>query len=294
MNITSCNICPRTCGQNRLIKTGFCGGSDKIKIARAGLHFWEEPCISGENGSGTVFFSGCSLKCCFCQNYKISAENYGKTITPQRLAEIFIELQNKNAHNINLVNPTHFVPWIIQAINIAKPRLKIPIIYNCGGYETLESIKAMNGYIDIYLPDLKYKSRELSKRYSNAENYFEFASKAIKEMQAQVGKPTFQDDILKRGVIVRHLALPNARKDTEEILDWLGENFKTDDILISLMSQYTPFYNSKNFKEINRRISTFEYNKAIEKAVSLGFKGYMQEKSSAKEEFTPIFDLTGV
>jgi len=294
MEVKSCNICPRSCGINREIEKGYCGGGNNVKVARASLHFWEEPCISGTNGSGTVFFSGCNMKCCFCQNYKISAENFGKEITTQRLAEIFLELQDKNAHNINLVNPTHYIPWIIEALDIAKPSLKIPIVYNTGGYETVESIKMLDGYIDIYLPDFKYKSSNLSKKYSHADDYFEVATMAIREMFSQVGKPVFEKDILKKGVIIRHLALPNAREDSMGILEWISLHFESNEVLVSLMSQYTPYYKSCEFPEINRRISTFEYNKVLDKAISLGVKGYMQEKSSAKEEYTPDFDLSGV
>ncbi len=290
----SCNLCPRACGADRAAEKGFCGGGYTIKAARASLHFWEEPCISGKNGSGTVFFSGCNLKCCFCQNYNISAENFGKEISIERLAEIFLELQEQNAHNINLVNPTHYVPLIIKALDIAKPRLKIPVVYNSGGYETVETIAMLDGYVDIFLPDLKYKSSLLSEKYSHAENYFGFASKAIIAMFEQVGKPIFDGDILKKGVIIRHLVLPNARQDSIEVLEWIANNFEKGDVLVSLMSQYTPFYKSCEHKEINRRISTFEYNKVLEKAVSLGLDGYMQEKSSAKEEYTPDFDLSGL
>lgn len=294
MEISACDLCPRNCGVNRNFETGFCGGGSKIKIARAALHFWEEPCISGENGSGTVFFSGCNMKCCFCQNYKISAENFGEEISVERLSEIFIELQNKNAHNINLVNPTHFVPLIVEALEMSKPQLKIPVVYNSSGYESLETLNMLKGYIDIFLPDLKYKDSVISEKYSNAENYFEVAAKAIKTMFSQVGKPVFDGNIMKSGLIIRHLVLPNSRNDSMAILEWISENFEIDDLLISLMSQYTPFYRSSEFPEINRRISTFEYNKVLDKAISLGLKGYMQEKSSAKEEYTPDFDLTGI
>lgn len=294
MDIKKCSLCPRKCGADRTLSSGFCGGGNSIRVARASLHFWEEPCLSGEKGSGTVFFSGCTLKCCFCQNFNISAENFGKDISVEHLSEIFIKLQNQGANNINLVNPTHYIPWIIEAIDLAKPQLTIPIVYNNGGYETVESLKMLEGYVDVYLPDLKYFSSELSKKYSRAEDYFDVATKAIKEMFRQVGKPVFEGDLLKKGVIIRHLALPSHRDDSFKVLEWIADNFSADEILLSLMSQYTPFYKSCEYPEINRRISTFEYNKVLEKAISLGLNGFMQEKSSAKEEYTPNFDLTGI
>ncbi len=294
-SITDCRLCPRECGADRTNGQGYCGGGSNVKIARAALHNWEEPCISGENGCGTVFFSGCPLKCCFCQNYKISAENFGKEISVEHLAEIFLKLQQQNAHNINLVSPTQYVPWIIKALDLARPSLKIPVIYNSGGYENVETIKLLNGYIDIYLPDLKYMDSSVSKKYSDAENYFNAASAAVIEMYNQVGDTKFDDSgILKKGLIIRHLTLPNNRADSLKIMHWISDNFKDKRILISLMSQYTPFYRSGEFKEINRRISSFEYNSVLNEAVSLGIDGYMQEKSSAKEEYTPDFNLEGV
>ena len=295
ISITSCQLCPRECNADRTKGEGFCGGGGNIKIARAALHQWEEPCISGKNGSGTVFFSGCPLKCCFCQNYKISAENYGKEITIQHLAEIFLNLQEQNAHNINLVSPTQYVPWIISALDLVKPQLKIPVVYNSGGYESIETLRSLQDYIDIYLPDLKYMNQEISKKYSNADDYFEVAAAAITEMYNQVGGVSFDDDgILKKGMIIRHLTLPNNRVDSIRIMEWISRTFPKNDILISLMSQYTPFYHSNYYKEINRKISTFEYNSVVDKAVSLGLDGFMQEKSSAKEEYTPEFNLEGI
>lgn len=295
MKIENCTLCPRSCKANRTKRVGFCGGGNKIKIARAALHMWEEPCISGTRGSGTIFFSGCSLKCCFCQNYSISAENYGQEISVERLAEIFLELQNQNAHNINLVNPTHYVPWIIQAIDIVKDKINIPIIYNSGGYETIETLEMLEGYIDVYLPDLKYMDSYRSKRYSKAEDYFEAASKAIEFMIKQVGKITFdKDHIIQKGVIIRHLVMPKGYKDSISIIEWIANNLPKDEILISLMSQYTPFYKSKDFSEINRRLFSYEYHKVLDCVNENELEGYMQEKSSAKEEYTPLFDLKGV
>lgn len=294
MDIKNCALCPRKCGIDRTLTTGFCGTGSEIRAAKAYLHMWEEPCISGKNGSGTVFFSGCCLKCCFCQNYRISSENFGKNITPARLAEIFLELQNMGAHNINLVSPTQFVPQIIEALDLCRGGLTIPTVYNTGGYENVETLKMLEGYIDIYMPDLKYFDSGLSAKFSGAPDYFEYASEALKEMYRQAGAYHIEDGLLKRGMIVRHLTLPGCRRDSVKILEWLSENFPVKNILLSLMSQYTPCFRSFEHKEISRRISTFEYNFVLEKARELGFEGYMQEKSSAKEDYTPDFDLEGI
>ena len=287
-----CTLCPRKCGADRTVSVGFCGMSDKLKAARAGLHFWEEPCISGTNGSGTVFFSGCVMRCCYCQNHEISAQGKGKEISVSRLADIFLELQEQGAHNINLVSPTHFVPQIIEALDIAKGSLKIPVVYNTGGYERVETLKMLEGYIDIYLPDIKYFSDEAAK-LSQAPNYFETAMEAVSEMLRQTGKPSFGGELLKKGVIVRHMVLPYMYKDSVEVIRRVGECFG-DDILFSLMSQYTPFYKAKDDPRLGRRITTFEYRKALDAVTQAGLSGYMQQRSSAKEEYTPAFDLSGL
>lgn len=293
--ILSCTLCPRECGANRQTAAGFCGAKSEIRLARAALHFWEEPCISGKNGSGTVFFSGCPLKCCFCQNHKISARNFGREISPERLAEIFLELQAQNAHNINLVSPTQYVPQLLRALDRVKHRLFIPVVYNTGGYERVETLRLLEGYVDIYLPDVKYKDSALSARYSGASDYFERASQAALEMFRQTGAVDFDEGgMLRRGVILRHMMLPTHRRDSMEILRWIAESFPKDAVRISLMSQYTPFHKSGEHPEINRRVSTFEYNAAVDCALRLGLCGYMQEKSSAKEEYTPDFSLQGV
>ena len=295
MDLKNCGLCPRKCKADRTVSKGFCGATDKIKIARASLHFWEEPCISGEKGSGTVFFSGCPLKCCFCQNYKISDECYGKEISEERLSEIFLELQKQGAHNINLVTGAPYVPMIIKSLDMIKGELKIPVIYNSGGYETKETLSMLKGYIDIYLPDMKYMGSEIAEKYSSAKDYPEIAKSAIKEMFSQVGKPIFDENgIMKKGMIIRHLTLPNNFSDTKDVLSFIAETFPEKEVLISLMSQYTPCHKASLHKEINRRISTLEYNKAVDFALSLGLSGFMQEKSSAKEEYTPPFDLTGI
>lgn len=285
-----CTLCPRRCGVDRRSSAGFCRQSDKIKIARADLHYWEEPCISGSEGSGTVFFSGCTLKCCFCQNYEISQEYKGYEISVGELADIFLKLQDKGANNINLVSPTPFVPSIISALDMAKPNLKIPVVYNCGGYEAMETIEMLDGYVDIYLPDLKYFNNEYAKKYSSAADYFETAINAITLMQKQVGKPVYgENGIMKKGVIVRHLALPTLRHDSAEIIRQLRKRFEPDDIVLSVMSQYVPLYKACEHKEINRCISTFEYNYILDAANEAGFNGFSQGRASSSEIYIPPF-----
>ena len=262
------------------------------------LHYWEEPCISGERGSGAVFFSGCVMKCVFCQNYDISSENKGKELTEERLAEIFLELQAKGAQNIDLVNPTHFVPQILRSIELAKRNgLTLPIVYNSGGYERVETLRMLSGAVDIYLPDIKFYDEKLARKLSFAPNYFGTAMDALTEMTEQTGKPKFDENgAMKKGVIVRHLVLPGQYKDSIEVIRRIGERFG-DKILFSLMSQYTPFGKVKTdaeFSELNRRITTFEYRKALDAVIDAGLEGFMQEKSSAKEEYTPSFDLEGL
>lgn len=295
MDFSGCSLCPRECKADRTMHKGFCGCGDKIKIARAALHFWEEPCISGKNGSGTVFFSGCQLKCCFCQNYKISEEAFGKEISTDRLSEIFLELQEKGAHNINLVSATPYLPLVIRALDNIKGELHIPVVFNSGGYESVDTLKMLKGYIDIYLPDMKYSNPDIAEKYSSARDYPDVAKKALDEMFSQVGTPVFDDDgIMQRGMIIRHLALPNNLDDTYSVLRYISEHFADNAGLLSLMSQYTPCHKAFLHKEISRRISTLEYEKAVDYALSLGLKGFMQERSSAKEEYTPPFDLEGV
>lgn len=293
-----CELCPRMCGVDRSEKRGFCGMGDRITAAKAMLHYWEEPCISGEHGSGAVFFSGCVMKCAFCQNYEISSENNGREISEERLAEIFLELQAKGAQNINLVNPTHFVPQILRSIEAAKRRgLTLPIVYNSGGYERVETLRTLEGTVNIYLPDVKFFSEDTAKKLASAPSYFNTAINAVAEMVRQTGKPRFDENgSIISGVIVRHLVLPGQYKDSIEVIKRLGERFG-DKILFSLMSQYTPFGKVKTdpeFSELNRRITTFEYRKALDAVIDSGLEGFMQEKSSAKEEYTPDFDLEGL
>ena len=291
-----CTACPRHCAVDRACgERGYCGCGQRIRVAKWMLHMWEEPCISGTRGSGTVFFSGCSLKCCFCQNYRISAENFGKEISVSRLAEIFLELRDKGAHNINLVSATHYVPQVIEALDLCKGRLNIPVAYNSGGYELPETIEMLRGYVDIFMPDFKYYDSEISEKYSAAKDYFSYASAAIGKMIEIAGKPVYDENgLMKSGVIIRHMVLPSHRKDSEKVLRTIAEMYPKDSYLLSLMSQYTPFYKSSEHKEINRRISTYEYEKVAQVAAELGFDGFMQERSSAKEEYTPDFDLSGI
>lgn len=293
-----CELCPRMCGVDRSEKRGFCGMGDKITAAKAMLHLWEEPCLSGESGSGAVFFSGCVMKCVYCQNYDVSAENKGREISEERLAEIFLELQEKGALNIDLVNPTHFVPQILRGIETARKRgLSVPIVYNSGGYERVETLRMLDGAVDVYLPDVKYFSNELAQRLSNAPNYFDTAMNAVAEMVRQTGRPRFDErGVIQKGVIVRHLVLPWQYRDSIEVIKRLGERFGGE-ILFSLMSQYTPFGRVKTdpaFAKMNRRITTFEYQKALEAVYAAGLEGYTQEKSSAAEEYTPSFDFEGL
>ena len=287
-----CNLCPRKCNVNRDLKSGFCGVSNTLKAARAQLHFWEEPIISGTNGSGTIFFSGCNLKCVYCQNFNISKENFGKDITTQRLAEIFKELENAGAHNINLVTPSHYVKQIVEALNIYKP--KIPVVYNTSGYDSVEELKMLEGYVDVYLTDLKYYSSELSQKYSSAKNYFEVCSLAIKEMIRQQPKNVMENGLIKKGVIIRHMVLPNCINDSFKVLDWIKNNLD-EDVIVSVMGQYTPYFNASKFPEINRKLKPVEYKLVINHFNKLGLKnGFMQSLDSADENFIPPFNLEGV
>ncbi len=289
MNQDPCKLCPRQCGVARSRTVGFCKSSDELRIARADLHFFEEPVISGTRGSGTIFFTGCSLRCCFCQNFDVSRNTVGKPISVNRLADLFRMLEDKGAHNINLVNPTHFIPQIKDALELYRP--PIPIVYNSHGYETVESIRSLNGYIDIYLPDLKYHDSFLSGRYSQAPDYFEFASQAILEMSRQVHKE-IRDGLMKSGLIVRHLVLPLAVYDSVSLLDWVKGNLPGD-ILISLMSQYTPFGEAEKYPELTRKITAGEYKRVLNHMLELGLDGFIQERNSAEELYIPTWDFQG-
>lgn len=291
-----CKLCPRECGTDRTKEKGFCGAGDKAIVARASLHKWEEPCISYKNGAGTVFFSGCNLHCCFCQNNKISNELFGKEISDEKLSEIFLRLQDMGAENIDLVTPTHFVPNIIKALDMAKNKLTIPVVYNCGGYESVKTIEMLDGYIDIYLPDMKYFSSEISAKYSNAPDYFERASAAALAMIKQTGELKFNDEGgLLKGTIIRHMVLPSHRHDSMEIIRWIAENTSPKNVLVSIMNQYTPFeFISDEYPELKRRVTKMEYNSVVNLAAELGINGFTQQKSSASQEYVPDFDLSGI
>ena len=294
--LKNCTLCPRNCGVDRTTAVGFCGATDRIKVARAALHFWEEPCISGTKGSGTVFFSGCNLACRYCQNYEISIGGFGEEINVEQLGDIFLKLQSDGAHSINLVTPTPYLPQILSAIDLVRDQMHIPFVANMGGYEKPETIQMVKGYIDIFLTDVKYQSTEISKKYSFAPDYFQFAMDSLLEMISLCGSPEFDEEgIMQSGVIVRHLVLPGCRKDSMEVIKSLAERFGTKDFILSLMSQYTPNGHLEDYPEINRRITSLEYHSVVDAALELGFENaYMQEKTSAKAEYTPPFDLTGV
>lgn len=296
--LDSCTLCPRECKVNRnKQQTGYCGQTSKLHIARAALHMWEEPCISGSSGSGTVFFSGCPLRCVYCQNYDIAIGEVGKPVTIERLSQIFLELQEKGATNINLVTPTHFIPQIHDALILSKQHgLVLPIVYNTSSYENKESLRLLEGLIDIYLPDLKYVSSTLSTRYSHASDYFTKAAASIAEMYRQVGTPVFDtsNELMKRGVIVRHLVLPDCVNDSKEVIRYLFETYKHN-IYISIMNQYTPIRNFHDFPELNRQITVSEYNSVVDYAIELGVEnGFIQEGETASESFIPAFDFEGV
>lgn len=298
-SLEACQLCPRKCRVDRTKSTGFCGCTGQMKAARAALHHWEEPCISGPRGSGAVFFCGCTLRCCFCQNHAISQGNHGKELTSARLADIFLRLQDEGAHNINLVTATQYLPQILPALDKVRHRLSLPIVYNCGGYERPEVVRALKGYVDIWLPDLKYHDPALSERYSCAGDYFEVASQAVSMMVAQAGAPVFHNEggipIMDRGVIIRHLVLPGHKEDSIRLLCWMAGSLPKGQYLISLLSQYTPFYNSRLYPNLNRRVTSYEYQKVVKAAIGLGLEqGFMQKKSSAAEEYTPPFDLSGL
>ncbi|MCI8865766.1 MAG: radical SAM protein [Lachnospiraceae bacterium] len=295
-----CRLCPHSCGVNRKDASGFCGCGVSVRAAKAQLHHWEEPCISGRLGSGAVFFSGCTLRCCYCQNYSISQQAFGKELSVRQLADIFLRLQEEGAHNINLVTATPYVPQTVAALDLVRHQLHIPIVYNCGGYERLEVVRSLKDYIDIWLPDLKYYDPWLSSRFSGVSDYFAVASQAITQMVRQTGPPTFfsagkQAPVMKKGVIIRHLVLPGHRKDSIRLLHWLAHSLPKGHFYLSLLRQYTPYRQNGSYPELNRRVTSYEYDKVVRTALELGLgQGYTQYKNSAKQEYTPIFDLGGL
>ena len=293
-----CTLCPRSCGADRAAgQKGYCGvGGTKIKAARAALHMWEEPCISGSQGSGTVFFSGCPLRCVYCQNRDIARAGAGKEITVERLSEIFLELQEKGAANINLVTPTHYTPEIVKAVAEARDGgLTLPIVYNCGGYEKPETLRTLAGIVDIYLTDFKYMDAEAARRYSHAPDYPEIAKEALGEMVRQQPEPVFDEKgMMKKGVIVRHLLLPGHLKNAEAVVKYVYETYGNR-VYLSLMNQYTPLPGMEKWPEINRKVTRREYDRLLDYAVELGVEnGFIQEGGTAEESFIPAFDCEGI
>lgn len=290
--LEKCTICPHKCGIDRTKYAGRCKSTDKIKIALYSTHNFEEPCISGEKGSGTIFFSNCNMNCIYCQNYEISQQGKGREITIEELADIMLKQQEKGVENINLVTPTSYVLHIIEAIKIAKNKgLQIPIVYNTNGYESVETLKLLEGYIDIYLPDLKYYYNEIGQKYSNANNYFEVATKAIKEMYRQVGSPQLNENgIMQKGLMIRHLVLPNNIENSKQVLKWIKENIDNN-VYVSIMAQYFPTYKAKNVDELGRKLTQLEYEEIENYLYELDLEnGYIQELGEHEEEYVPKWD----
>ncbi len=286
-----CMQCPRRCAVDRSVSRGFCGVPWDFCVARVDLHHWEEPPISGTRGSGTVFFSGCNLRCVFCQNREISREGLGRAMTADELRAHMLALRDRGAHNINLVTPTPYAEALIPLLREIKPQLGIPIVYNCGGFESVETLRRLEGLVDVYLPDFKYFSSELSARYSDAPDYYSVASNALREMLRQVGAPEIgEDGIMRRGTVVRHLVLPSHRDDSIALLNALAKEFGNDAFHLSLMSQYTPqFAQDSPYRALHRRVTSFEYDSVLAVAQDLGFVGYFQTRDSATAAFTPDF-----
>ncbi len=291
--LESCTLCPRNCNIDRYKTVGVCGASEKIKVAHYGLHMWEEPIISGDAGSGTIFFSYCNLKCIFCQNYKISTGGYGKEISEERLQELCLDLQNQGANNINLVTPTHYVPQIVSSIQKIKGnKLKIPVVYNTSSYENVETIRMLDKVVDIYLADLKYFDNQLAIQYSHCQDYFHYASLAIDEMVKQVGPFQIKNDLMTKGVIVRILILPGHVEDAKKLVKYLYDSYK-DSIIISLMNQYTPLRHFEKFDNLNRQLTDDEYQEVIDYALNLGVEyAFIQEGGTQSESFIPNFDCS--
>lgn len=290
--MSACNACPRACGAEREKGSqGVCRAPEAFLVARASLHAWEEPFLSGTRGSGTVFFGGCNLHCVFCQNREISCGRLGRILDDAELEELFLRVRDEGAHNLNLVTPTHYAMRLKGILERVKPRLSIPVVYNCGGYEGLEALRGLKGLVDVYLPDVKYFSPEVSKKYSSAPDYFKVAIAALEEMLAQVGSPVFDGEgMLTRGVVVRHLVLPGNRRDSIALLGELARRFGSHAFLLSLMSQYTPdFAKDSPYPELHRRLTDFEYRSVVEEAERLGFEGCVQDRASASSSFTPDF-----
>ncbi|MBR2283528.1 MAG: radical SAM protein [Ruminococcus sp.] len=291
-----CRLCPRECGTDRYETAGYCGMKAGVTAAKAYLHQWEEPCISVKNGAGTIFFTGCSLHCCYCQNNAISRELFGAELSTAALSDIMLSLESDGADCIELITPTHFVPEIITALDSVKHRLSVPVVYNTGGYELVRTLRQLEGYIDVYLPDIKYLSPELSARYSAAPDYFEKAAEAVLEMIRQTGELRYDENgRLLHGTIIRHLVLPGGRHDSMAILDWIAENIPENKRLVSIMNQYTPFdFIPEDYPELHRRTSKLEYNSVVRHAQELGINGYIQQSGTSDSGYIPEFDLTGI
>ena len=290
--LKNCHLCPKNCGVNRYKKLGFCRSSADLFVSYYSLHMWEEPIISGNHGSGTIFFSNCNLKCIFCQNRKISNDGYGKKISLDRLSKIMLELQDKGAHNINLVTPTHYAPLIKYSINMIKDKIHIPVVYKTSSYENVDTIRMMKDIVNIYLADFKYYDNELGKKYSNCDNYRECAIKSIDEMYKQVGKFIIKDDLMVSGLIVRVLVLPGHIDDSKKIIKYLYDKYK-DNIIISIMNQYTPLFHIEKYENLNRKVNDNEYDEIINYACDLGVKqAFIQEGNTQEESFIPDFDIS--
>ena len=288
----TCNQCPRLCGVDRTAgKTGYCGVPHEFVVARCAPHLWEEPPVSGTRGSGTVFFAGCNLRCVFCQNHTISHTPSGKTLTYNELCERLLSLQDEGVHNLNFVTPTHYTESLIDVLTDLRPKLRVPVVWNSGGYESVDVLRRLDGLVDVYLPDFKYVASDLSSKYSGATDYADRATEALSEMYRQTGKACFDDDgLIRRGVIVRHLVLPGCREDSIRVLHRIAEVVPVSNIRLSLMSQYTPeFAKDCPYGNLHRRVTSFEYNAVLREAEALGFEGYCQDRSSATDAFTPTF-----
>jgi len=292
-----CSLCPRRCGVDRAAgETGFCRAPARPKVALADLHFGEEPCLTGTAGSGTVFFSHCNLRCAFCQNFEISQEDLGRTLDADRLARIFVDLQDRGAHNVNLVSPTPYAPGVARAVRRARDLgLSVPVVYNTGGYENVEVLELLEGLVDVYLPDLKYGSEEPARRYSGAPDYFAVATAAIKEMYRQVGAPVLDENgLIRRGLIIRHLVLPGHVADSLRVLEWIAANLPPA-VYVSLMAQYFPTHRAVAMPPLDRRVTAGEYGQVVGRLMDLGLdNGYVQEREAATDEYVPDFDLRGV
>jgi putative pyruvate formate lyase activating enzyme len=293
--LLECRVCPRECGINRYEKAGYCRADYRVFAAKAFLHRWEEPCISGEKGSGTVFFSNCNLGCVFCQNDIISHEGQGSEVSIERLSEIYLELQVEGANNINLVTPTHYTPQIRESLILAKKSgLKIPVVYNSNGFERIEALRSFEGLVDIYLPDIKYFNDKHSQKYSKVTNYFGVASKAVLEMHRQIGNPVFENEILQRGLMVRHLMLPGLLFDSKKIVDWVADNLPPE-VYLNIMCQYTPMNDLSAYPEINKKLNRGHYETLLDYALARGIEnGFFQDFDSAAEEYVPDFNLEGI